>query len=123
MMSQKFFYWGALAIAIVANISANTALKKTMTSVSGSSGKELVLHVLTQASFWIATIFLGILLISYLAALRSVPVSVAYVAVTSFALVGLVIVERFYLGAPLGVTKLFGVALVVSGVVLMAKGS
>lgn len=123
MISHKVFYWGALAVAVIANISANTALKMTMTSVSGGSGKEIILGVLTRTSFWVAVALLGVLLVSYLAALRSVPVSLAYVAVTSLALVGLVIVERVFLGSPLGATKLFGVVLVVFGVILMAKGS
>jgi hypothetical protein len=52
MTSERLLYWGALAVAVIANVSANTALKITMASISTDSAKGTVLQVLTKGSFW-----------------------------------------------------------------------
>lgn len=123
MTSGKAFYWGALVVAVIANVTANTALKIAMASISPDSDKGVALQVLGTASFWVGLFFCGILLVSYLAAIRSLPVSVAYVLVTSLAMVGLVIVERILLGVPLETARILGMGLAICGVWLMTRGA
>jgi multidrug transporter EmrE-like cation transporter len=82
-----------------------------------------IYQLLSQMSFWIGLTFAGVLLTSYLIAIRDIPVSIAYVAVTSLAMVGLVIIEASFHSAGLGLSKILGMSLVVAGVFLLTKGT
>jgi len=123
MIANSMSHWLALAVAVVANVAANTALKVAMSSVTGNSGKVAFLQLLSLGSFWIGLVFAGILLVSYLLALKSIPVSIAYVCVTSLAMVGLVIVEKGLFGVQVGPAKIAGILLVIAGVWLLSRTS
>lgn len=121
MGEDKLVYWGALLLAAIANVAANTTLKIAMSSPASRPGQGLLLELLGRTSLWIGLAFCGVLLVSYLAALRGLPASVAYVTVTTLAMVGLVVVDNSVFGVPLSATKLLGAAFAVSGVWLMTR--
>lgn len=121
MSTANLFYWSALAIAIGSNVGANVALKVAMSSLGDAGGGPLILRVAQQLSFWIGLVLAGVLLLSYLFAIRHIPVSLAYISVTSLAMVGLLIVDLVWFGQPATLTKLFGVCLVVGGVWLISR--
>lgn len=89
MDRSVYLSWAALALAIMANVAANTSLKQAMISVSTDSDKSILLQVLAVPSFWIGLVFAGVLLLSYLVAIRNMPVGTAYAFTTSLAMVGI----------------------------------
>jgi multidrug transporter EmrE-like cation transporter len=123
MTSEKLFYCGALVVAVIASVAANTAFKLAVASISSNSDKGAILQILSQVSFWAGLFFAALLLISYVSAIRGVAVSIAYVTLTSLAMVGLVVVDRGLFGVPVDIAKIFGMALAISGVWLMTRGA
>jgi multidrug transporter EmrE-like cation transporter len=119
-VSAKLFSWIVLLVAVAANVTANISLKLAMSS-QPSEGEARLLRLFTQGSFWVGLLAAGVLLVSYLLALRTIAVSTAYVAVTSLAMIGLVLAERKVFGAPIDASKLAGMACVVVGVWLLAR--
>ena len=120
---MKAIGWLALLVAIAANIGANTALKHAMNSVSLGSGTEAAFQMLQNMSFWIGLLLAAVLLLSYLIAIRQMPISVAYLAVTSLAMIGLVAVDSIFFGLRLTATHGVGVGLVVAGLYFVMKSS
>jgi multidrug transporter EmrE-like cation transporter len=123
MDEVKFGYWGALLVAVMANVVANSAFKVAVSAASARSGRLLSLELLAQGSLWIGVAFAFVLLVAYLVALRGLPASIAYVGVSTLAVVGLVIVDKALFGVPVGASKLAGIALAVAGVWLIAKAT
>jgi multidrug transporter EmrE-like cation transporter len=123
MTEQKLVYWAALFVAVIANVVANSALKVAVASVSANSDRGVLLQLLSQASLWVGLAFATVLLVSYMAALRGLPASTAYVVVSSLAVLGLLVVDNALYGIPLGGTKLLGTALAVGGVWLMTRAA
>jgi multidrug transporter EmrE-like cation transporter len=121
MSEDKLAYWAALLVAVAANVAANTALKIAMSSPLSRSGRGLLLELLGKPSLWIGLVLCGVLLVSYLAALRGLPASVAYAMVTTLAMAGLLVVDSSVFGVPLSGTRLLGAAFAVSGVWLMTR--
>ena len=114
-------YWTALAIAIASNVGANVALKTAMTSLGQGGEGPFLLRALQQVSLWVGLALAGVLLLSYLFAIRHIPVSIAYISVTSLAMVGLLIADLTWFGQPVSLGKLVGVCLVIGGVWLIAR--
>lgn len=121
MLTQKIFYWCALALAVVANVGANTALKIAMEPGTSEPTGSSVLAILQKLSFWVGLICAAVLLVSYLLSIRHIPVSIAYIAVSSLAMVGLVAVDAVFFGQTLTTGKIVGIGLVVSGLYLIAR--
>lgn len=121
MMSGKFVYYTALLIAVFANVAANISLKVAVSRLTIDSVKMTIFHLLEQITFWIGLGSAAVLLAFYLVAIRNGPVSVAYVFVTSLAMIGMVLVEYRFFGVPLGAMKMLGILLVISGVMLVGK--
>lgn len=122
MDRNLYFSWAALALAVTANVVANASLRQAMVSVNSDSNKSVFVQVLTQPSFWIGLVFAGILLLSYLAAIRNIPVGTAYAFTTSLAMVGIIVVEHRLFGTSISTSKSAGIAFVALGVWLMTKG-
>ena len=122
MDRNLYFSWAALALAVTANVVANASLRQAMVSVNSDSNKSVFVQVLTQPSFWICLVFAGILLLSYLAAIRNIPVGTAYAFTTSLAMVGIIVVEHRLFGTSISTSKSAGIAFVALGVWLMTKG-
>tara|TARA_R110002167_G_scaffold145278_2_gene336218 strand:+ start:61 stop:432 length:372 start_codon:yes stop_codon:yes gene_type:complete len=121
MSAANVIYWSALAIAIGSNVGANLALKVAMSSLGDADSGPFLLRVMQQVSFWVGLVLAGVLLISYLFAIRHIPVSIAYISVTSLAMVGLLIADLIWFGHPATLSKFFGVCLVIGGVWLISR--
>lgn len=123
MDRSVYVSWAALVVATIANIVANTSLKQAMISVDTNLDKIILLQVLGLVSFWIGLVFAGVLLLSYLVALRHLPVGTAYAFTTSLAMAGIIIVESRLFGTPVSMSKAAGIGFVALGVWLMGRGT
>ena len=123
MYRSVYVSWAAIVLATIASIVANTSLKQAMITVDASLDKSTLLQVLGLASFWIGLVFAGVLFLSYLVAIRHLPVGTAYAVITSLAMAGIIIVESRLFGTPVSTLKAAGIAFVALGVWLMARGT
>jgi multidrug transporter EmrE-like cation transporter len=98
----------ALVLAIAANIGANAAWKSAVSSLSPRASESSLVQLLRNGYLWIGVALVAVLLVSYLVAIRQIPISVAYVAVSALAMVGLVVVDSTFFGLKLGVHNLLG---------------
>nr|AFB69906.1 drug efflux transporter [uncultured bacterium] len=119
---MKLISWAALILAVAANIGANTALKSAVASLSPQAGESSMVQLLRNGYLWVGLALAALLLVSYLVAIRHIPISVAYLAVTTLAMVGLVVVDSTFFGLKLGVHNLLGIGLVMVGLALVLKG-
>ena len=119
---MKLISWTALALAIAANVGANTAFKSAVASLSLRPGESPPLQLLRSGDLWIGLVLSAVLLASYLVAIRQIPISVAYLTVSALAMVGLVVVDSMFFGLKLGVHNLLGIGLVIVGLALVTKG-
>ena len=120
MIDSKFVPWMALGIAILANIGANLALKQAVDSMTKGTIGEMLFQLLQETNFWIGITLACLLFISYLIAIKQIPVSVAYVITTSLAMLGLIVVENMFYGLTLNSSKIFGAIMIIVGVLLLA---
>ncbi len=123
MDRRVYVSWAALVLAIIANVVANASFKQAMISVDTSLDKSIFLQVLALASFWIGLGFAGVLILSYLFAIRHFSVGTAYAVTTSLAMAGIIIVESRLFGTPVSTSIAAGIAIVALGVWLMARGT
>jgi multidrug transporter EmrE-like cation transporter len=109
-----------LAIAIVANVSTNVFLKKTVGSIGDLRSVAGLRQLIETPSFWAFGVSAATLLGAYILALRTVDLSRAYAFVTMGALVGITIAASFFLGEALTLRKAVGVGLILLGLVLLS---
>ena len=118
---MKLVSWTALVLAIAANIGANTAFKSAVASLSPRADESL-LQLLRNGNLWIGLALAAVLLVSYLVAIRQIPMSVAYLTLSALATVGLVVVDSTFFGLKLAVHNFLGIGLVILGLALVLKG-
>lgn len=106
--------WIYLYIAVAANISANACFKMIM-----ASRPLTLLSVASSAPFWFGVLFCIILFASYLLTLAHLPLSISYSAVTILALIGVNAVSAMFFGEILTPAKIAGIALAISGIVIL----
>ncbi len=123
MSKLPYLPWIALAVAVIANISANLLLKQVMVRVDPASTRSTLLQVLSSASFWLGIAAAAVLLLAYLVAIRNISVGTAYVVTTSLAMVGIVLLENRLFDVSIGPTKAVGIVLVVLGVWMISRGA
>lgn len=114
-------HWFYLAIAIVSNVGTNLFLKKTMNTVNAPLGLELGRQMLFSPWLWAALVTGGVLLTSYLLAIRTLDLSVSYAFVTSAALLGITVTSSVVFGEPFTGLKVTGVFLIISGLMLILR--
>jgi multidrug transporter EmrE-like cation transporter len=119
---MKLISWTALLLAVAANIGANAAFKRAVASLSPGATESAPLQLLRNGYLWIGLTLAAVLLVSFLVALRQIPVSVAYLAISALATVGLVVVDSTLFGLKLGLHNVLGMALVIAGLALALKG-
>lgn len=108
--------WFWLALAIGTNISANLLLKIAVTT-----GEAPATGLSKWALLAIGIGCAGVLLVSYVLALRHLPVSLAYPIVTGCAMVGIGIMSAPLLGESLNLTKCLGIGAILLGCTLLAQ--
>lgn len=116
-------YWFALLLAATANTISNVSLKHAMSSIKKNSEIGVVQQVASMPSFWFGLLFAGILLFSYLFAIRYLSVGTAYAFTTSLAMAGIIIVEHFAFGTPIGTTKMVGIVFVATGIWMLSASA
>ncbi len=112
-------HWLALIIAVLANIVANVALKKAVARTPVDQGIGGFLNLAAEPWMWVGVLFAGLLLGCYLYALKEIELSVAYPAVTGLAMVGIALGGMAFFGEGLSLTKVFAIAMIIAGVVLL----
>lgn len=120
---MKAISLAALAVAVVTNIGANAALKSAVASLSADAGESMLVQLLRNAHLWVGLALAAVLLVSYLVAIRQIPISVAYLAVSALSMVGLVVVDSTVFGLKLGIQNVLGIVLVVVGLALVARAT
>lgn len=123
MTLEHTLHWTALAIAVGANILANVSFKVAMTNYDANASGGNFFYLLQSWPLWIGILAASVLLGAYLFAIRALPIGVAYVSVTSLAMVGLVVSEKIFFGNPLGISKMVGLLLVVAGISMIYRAA
>jgi len=113
--------WIFVALAVAANVAANFFLKKAATTLSAYAGLELARAALLSPWIWLVGVSGFTLLICYALALRSLELSTAYAAVTSFALVGVLLVSSLTQLEQISILNGLGVMLIMLGIFFIAK--
>ena len=113
-------YWTALFICIAANVSANASLKYAIGGVPLEFSKQTLFAVLRQPFLWVGFLMCGIVLLTYLYALRGIPMAIAYTTVAGTATIGMALVGVFMFNEILDIRAMFGIAFVLAGVSLLA---
>ena len=107
-------YYVALGIGILAGIGGQLLLK------AGADAPDFVSQVLRPSTLCGLALY-GASAFLYLIALRKIPVSVAFPSVSlSYAIVA--VLGHFLFGEPFGIKQIGGIALIMSGVVLINQG-
>jgi small multidrug resistance pump len=114
-------HWLALVICVAANVAANFAFKRFVSSIDLQFTVPALINTLLEPSLWIGLMFAGVVLGSYLYAIRGLPLSVAYPAVTSSAIVGIATASAVAFGEPLGMAKIAAIVLIVAGLCLLVS--
>jgi multidrug transporter EmrE-like cation transporter len=112
-------HWIALFLAILGNVGANIAFKRFTLDTEFSRSVPSVMSALTHPALWIG-LFLGFgLLVCYVFAIRSIPLSMAYTAATSLSIVGVTCAGVLIYGDTIGLRSIVGIAAVLAGVALI----
>lgn len=110
---SKLFSWFFLLLTVSLNSSAGLLLKI-------STGREGLARLLTTGG---SLCCYGLGFIAFYTALRSLPVSTAYPAMTGGAILATVLVAAPLLGEGLTTSKVFGAILVIAGEALLVRSS
>src|SRR5688572_9506721 len=93
--------WIYLALAVIANVSANFFFKTAMASFPHEITFGDLLRFMLNPYLWMGAICCVVLLGSYLMALRQVELAVSYAFVISLSLVGISLLSPLILHEPL----------------------
>lgn len=83
--------WIFIAAAILANAVTNISLRAAARSVDTSSAKTIAIGLATSPFAWLGVVSGFVLLGTYMAAIRVLPLSVSYAIVTIMSMVALTI--------------------------------
>jgi multidrug transporter EmrE-like cation transporter len=114
--------WLPICICILANICANLALKRAVIAAGAPLSWPKLPTLLSVPWFWLGIVCLAIVFISYLLAIRNMPVGLAYSLVTSVVAVGTLTIGVAFLGETLSVRSMAGITAVIGGVLLISTG-
>jgi multidrug transporter EmrE-like cation transporter len=112
--------WVFICLSVCANIGLNLSLRQTALGVDTSSIRSTVTTLLGNGWLWFGGICGVALVASYMAAIRNLPLSMAYVSVTSLAMVGLAVEGAASGRESIGFGQVAGVVLVLLGVLSIA---
>lgn len=113
-------YWIALLLVVASNVGANAVLKHFVQTTEFSLSWHALFGAALKPSLWIGLSLSGILLASYLYAIKGLPLSTAYVFATTLSIVGITCAGVFLYGEAMAPRAMLGVAVVILGVSLIA---
>lgn len=112
-----------LLVAVVANLVTNFSLKAAMRGLDTSSVSSVITGLLNSPWAWLGG-FGGMLLLgSFMAAIRVLPLSIAYPALTALAIVVMAFIEWRFQNVDLSLWKLVGLGLIISGIALVTANA
>lgn len=115
--------WYFLLLAVVANIATNFSLKTAVRAADTTSIKTVISSLITSPFAWMGLFFAGVLLTSFMVAIRLLPLSTAYAVLTALAIASMTLIEGLYQGESIGMVKVAGLVLVVIGVTLVTSNT
>lgn len=115
--------WLALIIAVGASVGLNILFKIGVREIGIQSVTGSVLDHLRNPYIWAGFFCAFVLLGSYLYAIRSIPIGVAYPFVAGLGAAGLTVFGWLLFGEAIGYAKVTGAAFVVIGVILLSQSS
>lgn len=113
-------HWLALIICIAANILANIAVKRAMDATPLEVSWNGLVTAVLQPWLWAGIALAGVVFLSYLYAIRGVPLSTAYPFTTSSATIGIALAGSLLFGETIGWRGALGIGLVLGGLMLLA---
>jgi small multidrug resistance pump len=116
---MKLIAWLALVVAVLANVVANVALKYAVRKTPDSA-EHFLTSFFTQTWTWIGLCAGGILLASYLLAIRSIGLGISYAVVTSAALVLVTISAAVAFHERISAATIVGMGLIMLGIAVLA---
>lgn len=111
-------HWTLILIAAVANVCLNLFLRQTGRSISTASLGDVIIGLILSPWAWLSVVSAGILLTAFVAAIRVYSLSLTYAAVTSIAMVALTVISVVLQMETLSLARAFGLALIVSGILV-----
>ena len=108
-----------LTIAFTANAAANILIKAGMRELDGRTG---LMDYASNGYLWGGVTSFGVALIFYSLTLAKMPLAIAYPLMTAFGFVIVLLASAFLFGEKLGPMQYGGLALILVGVVLAARG-
>jgi multidrug transporter EmrE-like cation transporter len=112
--------WLPLLLCAAANIGANLALKQAVGGRALEFSWAALFAVLRDPFLWLGFVLAGIVLLSYLYAIRTLPVGLAYPMVTGMATLGTFFVGSLVFGDALTARAVGGVVLIAAGIILVS---
>ena len=109
-----------LMVAVVANLTTNFALKAAVRDLDTTSLATILGGLLRSYWAWGGFLSAAVLLVSFMGAIRSLPLSTAYPILTALAIVTMTFIEWQYQGVAISPLKVAGLALIILGVALVA---
>jgi multidrug transporter EmrE-like cation transporter len=111
--------WLILILAVAANASASILLKVAVSSVRKQSILLDPLSYVSSVWLWLGLFLYGCAFVFYTASLSQFPLNVAHPVITAGAIVTVVGASTLIFGEPFDLITLFGMGLVVSGLVVL----
>lgn len=111
--------WMLLVSAVLANITSNVMFRHAMRSVPESRDAAALAWFALNPYLLAGFAACGVLLVSYLLALREIGLMVSYAVVISMSLVGISLVSAFMLNEATSLRAVAGMGFIVLGIVLV----
>lgn len=111
--------WLLLAMCIAAHVAANLAFRGSMARLAGEPLPAALRLALADLGLWAGLALSGVVLASYLAAIRDLPAAVAYATVSGSAMLGLALGGAALYGDAISLQAALGMALILAGVLTL----
>jgi multidrug transporter EmrE-like cation transporter len=113
--------WFALFISVCANVGSNFALKRFTNEAALAGNSEPLINLIFKPWLWLGFCLAGVVMLSYLVALRGLPISLAYPVATGLSAAGICLVGVFAYGEVIKLTTVSGIVFIVIGVLLVSR--
>ncbi len=113
-------HWLLITVAALSNVALNLCLKKGGAGLNVSSPWTLFLSILTSGWMWLAVLSAGLLLTSFVAAIRQYSLSLTYTAVTALAMVLLTVIGVLLQNESINSARIAGLGLIIAGLAVTA---
>lgn len=111
--------WLILVLAVAANASASIFLKVAVSSARKQSILLDPLSYISNVWLWLGLFLYGLAFVFYTASLSQFPLNVAHPVITAGAIVTVVAASTMVFGEPFDFVILFGMGLVLGGLVVL----